>query len=130
MIKKFNFELSQKPKCRHEKITPTSIGKFCPDCGKEVFISWVILRCKGCSSRRQASPQFETIIPIEKFCSKCGERNYSIEKKSKLEFYEINYAVLIKEEFNDELIDNKTQVWIEENSWSNFIQPKLIPLFK
>jgi len=132
LLKRFYYEFFPKqPKCRHERVSPIGLGKFCPDCGKEIFISWIILRCKCCSTKRQSIPRFDTFLPVEKYCSKCGSRKYYVEKKTKLEFYEFNYATLIREEFeNPTDQNNKTQIWIEENNWSSIISPKLIPLFK
>lgn len=124
----FSRFLFRKSKCIHPQITPASIGSFCPDCGKIILMSWMILRCNHCSTKRHAKISSHFIAPTEKYCSKCGSGKYIIEKKYKIEFYDLDYAILLKEEVTeDSLADDKTQVWIEyENTWTNYIKPKLI----
>jgi hypothetical protein len=65
---------------------------------------------------------------MEKYCSKCGSKEYFLEKRDKLEFYELKYALLVKQERENTGISNKkTQVWVDEQQWANFIPLKLIP---
>ena len=71
--------LMTKNKCSHEKITPNSIGKFCPDCGKEINITWSILRCKHCSTKRASYKRFGMVLPVDRFCSRCGSTHYFVE---------------------------------------------------
>ena len=112
-------------------MTPNSSGRFCPDCGKMVELSWYLLRCGCCYSKRQAILAYDTILPEEKFCSKCGEKEYFIEKKEKLAFFDLDYVILIREESGENKIyGHKTQIWIDdEENRNKFIQPKLIPVF-
>lgn len=132
MIKEVCYSLFQKKQiCAHEKITPDSIGNFCPDCGQEIILSWYILRCKCCSAKRQSNLIINSILPTEKFCSKCGSKEFVIEKQDKLNFYDYNYAVLIKEETAKISLKSKIQIWIEnENSSANYLKPKLITVLK
>jgi len=90
---------------------------------------WAVLRCRCCASKRQGSLYFNSVIPNEKYCINCGSPEYYIEKKYKFELPDIDYAVLVKENVKEELIfSKKTQIWIEgEKTWSDYIQPKLIP---
>lgn len=131
MILDFLTFFFRKSKCQHDKITPQTIWNYCPDCGKEISIKWFILRCNSCSSKRSSRLYLNALAPVEKYCSKCGCSEYYIEKKEKLDFFDLNYAVMTKEE-----IDNLskscgiTQIWVEhENCWREFIPPKMIPLF-
>ena len=124
----FSF-LSKKTKCQHEKITPLSTCKYCPDCGKEISINWFILRCNSCSSKRESMLYFNTLVPAHKHCSKCGCSGFYIEKKEHLDFFDLNFAVMTKEEVKSIANNRRTQIWIEQdNCWQEFILPKLIPL--
>ena len=118
-------------KCPHNKIYPLSEDAFCPDCGQEVKISWQILRCKCCSTKRKSHFFLDKIQPEEKFCKKCGNPDYYIEIKEKIEFFDYEYAVLLKEEIKTESKIRKTlQIWIEdENIREFFVKPKLLPVF-
>ena len=117
-------------KCSHDKITPSSIAKFCPDCGKEIAIFWHIIRCERCSTKRQAVLSHDSVIPAEKYCSKCGTGDYKIERKEKSEFYDLHFAALKKEEIKQtKHSPPRVQVWVEcENIWS--VLPKLISVME
>jgi len=71
-----------------------------------------------------------TLVPTDKHCAKCGCSDFYIEKKEKLDFFDLNFAVMSKEEVeNIAKGRRKTQIWIEqENCWQELILPKLIPL--
>ena len=103
--------------CRHKKITPFSTGNFCPDCGMEIEIFWLILRCECCQSKRAAHVVFNSIIPEDKHCIKCGASGYYIEKKETLEFFEFEYAVISKKAVNDDFNTKEMlQIWIESEN--------------
>lgn len=121
--------LNLKPKCLHENVHPDSTGCFCPDCGKEIKIFWHILKCENCSSKRNAILRFNSIIPADNFCAKCGAKAYYVEKQEKLQFYDISYAIISREEIPEELKNiNVKQIWIESESVHNeHFAPKLIP---
>lgn len=123
----FSNLISNQQKCLHDKITPRSIAKFCPDCGKEIIIFWYIIRCECCSIKRQGVLSLDSVIPAEKYCSKCGTDDYKVERKEKSEFYDLHFAVLKKEEINPvKHSPSRVQVWVEcENIWP--MPPKLIP---
>ena len=118
-------------KCTHNKIYPLSEGSFCPDCGLEIKISWQILRCECCSTKRKTHFFMNKLVPKEKFCKKCGSSDYYIEIKEKIEFFDYEYAVILKEEIKEQSIIKKTlQIWIEEeNIREIFVKPKLLPVF-
>jgi hypothetical protein len=121
---------SRRTKCQHDKITPHSIWNYCPDCGKEISIRWFILRCNSCSAKRESKLYLNTLLPVDKHCSKCGCSDYYVERKEKVEFFDLNFAVMAKEEINDNYKSGRiTQIWVEsENCWQEFVLPKLIPL--
>ena len=127
----FNYFFEKYFKCKHKKITPFSFGKFCPECGKEIKISWYILRCSCCESKRHACVIFDSLVPRDKYCIKCGESDYSLEKKESIEYFELEYAVISKKELHSDVnVKEKLQIWIEnEQNYNEIIRNiRLIPL--
>jgi len=118
-------------KCTHNKVSPLSNGAFCPDCGEEVKISWQILRCNCCSTKRKSHFFMNKLVPEEKFCKKCGSAEYFIEIRENIEFFDYEYAVILKEEIKTKIPIKKTiQIWIEEENIREFFtKPKLLPVF-
>lgn len=119
--------------CKHQKVTPYSTGCFCPDCGKKIKISWVMVRCKCCSTKRHARVIFNNIKPREKYCIKCGSSEFYMERKDFIEYYELEYSVISKKETNDSIdVKEVLQIWIEnEQNAGNMINNlKLIPLYQ
>lgn len=118
-------------KCKHPKITPFSVGKFCPDCGKEIQISWLILRCSCCQSKRRANVVFNNLVPRDKYCIKCGNKEYFKENKEKIDFFELEYSAISKKEINANNFSKEIlQIWIEQDfSPNNIVHTlKLLPL--
>ena len=52
------------------------------------------------------------VIPDEHFCHNCGASGFLVEKVDKINFIDINYAVLVKAVVNP-VFDEVTQSWIE-----------------
>jgi len=118
-------------KCSHKKLTPFSTGDFCPDCGKEIEISWMILRCACCHSKRRARLIFSSIYPEDKYCMKCGGSECFIEKKETLDFFDVEYGIISKKEADNHVKHKEIlQIWInkEESYGDIFENIKLIPL--
>ena len=71
------------------------------------------------------------LVPEEKFCKKCGSREYYIDIREKIEFFDYEYAIILKEEVKTDSILKKTlQIWIEEENMREiFRKPKLLPVF-
>ena len=62
----------------------------------------------------QSVKKGDSIIPAEKFCHNCGGSDFYLEKLSKIDFVNINYAVLIKRAMEDGAFTRTTQCWQEE----------------
>ena len=113
MIKLVHFFIN-KNKCAHVNISAFESGKYCPDCGRQIVIKWYLLRCKCCNSKRAAFLHNRKIISTEKHCVNCGEHSYYLEEILKPNYFDVNYAVAMKEiadSRNKSLIN--TQVWID-----------------
>jgi hypothetical protein len=118
-------------KCTHSKVSVKDGQAFCPDCGQYIKISWQILRCDCCSTKRKPRIHKDHIHPEEKFCKKCGSSEFFLEEKSNPEFFDYDYAILSKEEVKlGEKLKETLQIWIEEENYKEiFDKPKLLPAF-
>lgn len=66
--------VEQISRCPHRQLYP-GYGKFhCPDCGQGLVATWVILKCSGCTCRRNSKFMYGRVIPAENFCAACGTR--------------------------------------------------------
>lgn len=109
----FNF----KKKCSHDKITPDMECGYCPDCGEFIRNDWYIARCSCCGVKLKAMLKNGRVQAQYQFCSNCGGHDYTIEKLDKINFIDINYAVLVKTVIKKDLFANRTtQCWQEKTS--------------
>lgn len=111
-----------KKSCTHDKITPDMEFGYCPDCGKLIKNEWYITRCACCGVKIRACAKNGEIYPQNHYCTNCGSKEYIVEKLDKINFVDINFAVLQKHEA-DESTDAlyTTQCWEEKRN----AQPKL-----
>lgn len=104
--------------CRHKSFNPlSSNSNFCPDCGKKIEIYWYFVKCDECNSSRTGHFIFDKFLPQEKFCKRCGSKEYYVEQKDEIAFFELSYSTFkLKElDFVEENIEvkTKTRVWLE-----------------
>ena len=112
--------------CTHEKITPDMEKGYCPDCGKLIENEWYISRCACCGVKLKTMAKGNDVLPQNHYCTNCGSSEYSIEKLEKINFIDINFAVLIKKEIvYPTNTFSTTQCWQEKT----IEQPKLLGLF-
>lgn len=116
-----NYFLKNK-KCQHEKVSPDKDICYCPDCGELVENRWYITRCSCCGVKLKAIIKDGKVIPEEKFCHNCGGKKFDVEFIEKINFIDINYAVLVKTVIEPH-IDELTQSWLEHHDST---APKLI----
>ena len=114
----FNFHRT----CQHEKITPDLETAYCPDCGELVRNDWYITRCECCGIKLKTNARNGKIFPQERFCKNCGSQEYRVEKLEKINFIDVNFAVLVKQVIKETTKVNTTQCWQERK----FEQPKLL----
>ena len=71
------------------------------------------------------------LVPEEKFCKKCRSPEYYIDTREKIEFFDYEYAIILKEEVETNSILKKTlQIWVEEENIREVLRkPKLLPIF-
>ena len=108
--------IKNRSKCTHKNALLNSECGYCPDCGQYLVKNYYIVRCARCDIKREARLVWGEIVPTEKFCSNCGEKDYYIEKIDKINFIDAKYAIYLKE-IADELneLHPETQIWVEEN---------------
>ena len=117
----FNCYFSKK--CNHNKIMPNLDLAYCPDCGKLIKNEWYITRCACCGVKIRAMYKNGEVMSQDNFCSNCGSQEYIIEQLEKINFIDINYAVLVKKEIEKDYKHvNTTQCWQERTNE----QPKLL----
>lgn len=102
--------------CRHKRALLHANEGFCPDCGKYVKKSYYLARCSFCDIKRRAKYSFGKIAPEEKYCVNCGEEHFVVEKYDTLKLVDIDYAIEVKEETQNELKTEKIEIWIENNN--------------
>lgn len=110
----FDF-LYTKKECSHSKIPLEVDCAYCPDCGELVENQWFILRCACCGVKVRAMIRNGKIVPVEKHCTNCGMDVFNVEKLDKVNFINVNYAVLMKKTVHSESF-NFTQSWVDVTS--------------
>lgn len=111
-----------KKECTHDRISPEIEGGYCPDCGKLIKNEWYIARCSCCGVKLKAIIKNGEVCPENHYCVNCGNQNFNIEKLKKINFIDINFAVLQKNIIIEDTYANTTQCWTEKNNE----QPKLL----
>jgi hypothetical protein len=117
-----------KKECSHSKIANNVDSAYCPDCGKLIKNEWYITRCDCCGIKLHTTSRNGKIFPLNNYCTNCGSKDFHVEKLEKIDFININYAVLIKKELNEfeYSLAKTTQCWQEKNNE----QPKLLMLYQ
>ena len=101
-------------KCAHDKIRPDIEQAYCPDCGKLIQNEWYVTRCSCCGVKMKAILKNGEVVPQNHFCENCGSKNFSVEKVEKINFIDINFAVLVKHEVEEEKFVSTTKCWQEK----------------
>lgn len=122
----FNLFFNFKHVCTHDKISPNKDTCYCPDCGQLIKNEWYITRCACCGIKLKTMTKHEEIVPQEHYCTNCGSKEFTVEKLEKINFININYAVLVKKEIVEEdSYATTTQCWQERT----IEKPKLLTKF-
>lgn len=113
----------KKKECKHVKVTPEKDISYCPDCGELIENQWYITRCSCCGVKLKAIIRNGEVIPEEHFCHNCGAKSYIVERIDKINFIDINYAVLVKSVIKPS-VDELTQSWIDMEEY--YLNNKLL----
>lgn len=109
-------------KCTHDKIAPETEQGYCPDCGKLIKNEWYIARCNSCGVKIKAMLKNGQVVPQNHYCTNCGGDDYTVEKLEKINFIDINFAVLVKRVAEEDNICSTTRCWQEKTT----LTPKLL----
>ena len=82
--------------CSHHHVAPDVDFAYCPDCGELIENQWYLLRCSCCGVKLKGIIKNGEIMPEKHFCHNCGTKEFVIERINKINFIDINYAVLVK----------------------------------
>jgi hypothetical protein len=107
--------------CKHIKVNRLNNGSHCPDCGKLIKISWIIVRCQSCKTLRMSKVKNHSeIVPLNRYCSNCGSTNWFSSRSDDLDNSERSYGIPVKEVMEGENIHNtsKTEIWVEQSEKS------------
>lgn len=98
--------------CKHAKVPPEKDITYCPDCGELIENRWFITRCGCCGVKLKSIIKNGEVVPEEHYCHNCGAKEYIVERVNKINFIDINYAVLVKTIIKP-TVEDLTQSWIE-----------------
>ena len=113
--------------CTHSHIRPDVDFAYCPDCGELIENQWYLVRCACCGVKLRGILKNGQIIPEKNFCHNCGSKDFVVERIDKINFIDINYAVLQKA-----IVPNHefsyTQSWVDVKT--SYCKPKLLQQFQ
>ena len=107
--------------CLHTQIRPDVDFAYCPDCGELVENQWYLVRCACCGVKLRGVIKNGEIVPEKPFCHNCGTREFIVERIDKINFIDINYAVLMKTIVTNDFREY-TQSWVDTNQKANNIR--------
>ncbi len=106
--------------CNHARVTLAEGKSICPDCGHGVIVRWAVLRCRECNIRREGRYLFRSLMPLDNYCTRCGEHETVTEYLENPEYFVLmNKAILMVQSEEDYLQSMKgtllerTRVWFE-----------------
>lgn len=71
-------------------------GKYyCQSCGLGIIARWVVLRCNHCQDKRSGKYWFRNIVPTERHCKRCGEREVRLEYLNSPSYFQLREALLV-----------------------------------
>ena len=97
-------------KCQHPSVPISEDLAYCPDCGELIENQWFIMRCSCCGVKIKAIIKNGEVTAEEHYCHNCGNKRFEAERVSKINFIDINYAVLVKTVVQNE-VKEVTQSW-------------------
>ena len=110
--------------CTHDWVKPDCEFSYCPDCGELVENKWFITRCACCGVKLKATIKSGEVVPENHFCKNCGSEAFTVERVPKINFIDIDYAVLVKEVVKPSAF-SKIQTWVDLKT-ANYTQELLM----
>ncbi len=96
-IKAFWLAFKGSGECNHTRVNLNETPSFCPDCGYRIKLEWLFTLCRGCNAKRiPKQGVLGDIRPLHAFCRHCGHEGFKIIAKSRIDAYELLYAIATK----------------------------------
>lgn len=111
--------------CNHDKVDPSLDFEYCPDCGELIENQWYITRCTCCGVKQKSIVKNGKILPANNFCHNCGSNEFTVERLPKLNFFDVNFAVVVKKVFCSKTQESYTQSWVDAKQEADI--QKLLP---
>lgn len=112
--------------CTHDRVRIDSDFSYCPDCGELIENKWFITRCSCCGVKLKATIRNGEVVPENHYCKNCGSQEFKVERIDKINFINIDYAVLVKDIVKP-MVSSKIQTWVDIKT-SNYT-PELLTQF-
>lgn len=112
--------------CTHDRVKPDAELSYCPDCGELIQNQWFLTRCACCGVKLKSTIKNGEIVPENHFCRNCGAREFVVERVKKINFIDIDYAVLVKTVIKPS-VDEKIQSWVDLKTYND--TQELLPQF-
>lgn len=104
--------------CNHARVTLTEGKSICPDCGQGVITRWAVLRCLECNIRREGRYLFRSLIPVDNYCSCCGESQTRAEYLENPQYFALmNKAIPVIQTEEDYLQSLKNSLLAQTRVW-------------
>lgn len=100
--------------CQHENVSAEADISYCPDCGTLVENKWYLVRCSCCNIKRVSYLRFGKIKPSSRYCPNCGAKEIYIEELDKINFIDVNFAVVKRVAVDGDNMFVKSQFWVDE----------------
>ncbi len=99
--------------CNHAHAPFTEGKSICPDCGRVVILQWAVLRCDQCKTKRNSRFIFRTVLPVENYCTLCGQHETTLEYMENPSYYKLHKAVLVVQD-EQTYLNRQTLLWPEK----------------
>ena len=113
--------------CTHDRVRPDAEFSYCPDCGELIHNQWYLPRCACCGVKLKATIRNGEVVPEDHFCHNCGGKEFIIEALEKINFINIDYAVLVKNIVKP-TVEEQIQSWVDIKTCN--YKPELLQQFR
>ncbi len=112
--------------CTHDRVRLDSDLSYCPDCGELIENQWFLTRCACCGVKLKSTIVNGEIVPERHFCKNCGAEEFVVQRLDKINFIDIDYAVLKKNVVKPD-VENLVQSWVDAKTSS--CKQELLPQY-
>ena len=77
------------------------------------------------NSKRKCIVKNGKIIPADNYCHNCGSSEFTVERLPQINFFDVNFAVVVKKVFCSKNRESYTQSWVDAKQEADI--QKLLP---